>query len=76
MPEWEALHDKLCFMVVARIKDPCTDRVRAAVEKCQKSGLKVRMVTGDNAYTAKVIAAEYGILTVGELVVEGREFRL
>lgn len=73
--EWKAPDQGLCLMAIAGIKDPCRDGVRAAVDKCQKAGVKVRMVTGDNVYTAKAIAAECGILTIGGLVVEGKEFR-
>jgi Ca2+-transporting ATPase len=73
--EWKAPEQGLILMAIAGIKDPCREGVRDAVERCQRAGVKVRMVTGDNLYTAKAIAAECGILTEGGLVVEGREFR-
>lgn len=73
--EWEAPDQGLTLMAIAGIKDPCRPGVREAVEKCQRAGVKVRMVTGDNIYTAKAIAAECGILTEGGLVVEGKVFR-
>ncbi|KAG0588518.1 hypothetical protein KC19_2G249200 [Ceratodon purpureus] len=73
--EWETPQQGLVLMAIAGIKDPCRDGVRDAVERCQRAGVKVRMVTGDNLYTAKAIAAECGILTEGGLVVEGKEFR-
>jgi Ca2+-transporting ATPase len=73
--EWKAPDQGLCLMAIAGIKDPCREGVREAVERCQKAGVKVRMVTGDNVYTAKAIAAECGILTAGGLVVEGKDFR-
>jgi Ca2+-transporting ATPase len=73
--EWKVLDSELTLMAVAGIKDPCRPGVREAVEKCQRAGVKVRMVTGDNIFTAKAIAAECGILTEGGLVVEGRDFR-
>ncbi|KAG0600760.1 hypothetical protein M758_11G058600 [Ceratodon purpureus] len=73
--EWKAPDQELCLMAIAGIKDPCRDGVLNAVQKCQKAGVKVRMVTGDNIYTAKAIAAECGILTDGGLVVEGKDFR-
>jgi len=34
-----------------------------AVATCQRAGITVRMVTGDNIHTAKHIARECGILT-------------
>ncbi|XP_024360514.1 calcium-transporting ATPase 8, plasma membrane-type [Physcomitrium patens] len=73
--EWKAPDKGLKLMAVAGIKDPCRPGVREAVERCQRAGVKVRMVTGDNIYTAKAIAAECGILVEGGLVVEGRDFR-
>ena len=47
-----------------------------AIRKCQKAGITVRMVTGDNINTARSIASKCGILTPGDggLVLEGREF--
>ena len=49
-----------------------------AIKKCQKAGITVRMVTGDNINTARSIAAKCGIIRPGEdfLVLEGKEFNL
>ncbi|XP_024382480.1 calcium-transporting ATPase 8, plasma membrane-type [Physcomitrium patens] len=73
--EWNQPDEDLIFMAICGIKDPCRPGVRDAVERCQKAGVKVRMVTGDNKFTAKAIAQECGILTEGGLVVEGPDFR-
>mmetsp|Transcript_58777 Transcript_58777/g.120242 ORF Transcript_58777/g.120242 Transcript_58777/m.120242 type:complete len:1033 (-) Transcript_58777:399-3497(-) len=62
-----------CIGIVG-IKDPLRKEVPAAVESCQKAGIMVRMVTGDNVLTAKSIAKECGILTTGSAV-EGPDFR-
>ena len=47
-----------------------------AIRKCQRSGITVRMVTGDNVNTARSIATKCGILKPGDdsLVLDGREF--
>lgn len=47
-----------------------------AIRKCQRAGITVRMVTGDNVNTARSIAAKCGIIKPGEdfLVLEGKEF--
>jgi magnesium-transporting ATPase (P-type) len=47
------------------------------VAKCKSAGIKVRMVTGDNALTATYIAQECGIIENPEtdLVMDGDEFR-
>ena len=42
---------------------------------CQRAGITVRMVTGDNVHTAKHIARECGILTEGGRAIEGPVFR-
>lgn len=47
-----------------------------AIRKCQKAGITVRMVTGDNVNTARSIAIKCGILkpTDDFLILEGKEF--
>lgn len=47
-----------------------------AIRKCQRAGITVRMVTGDNVNTARSIATKCGIFKPGEdwLVLEGKEF--
>lgn len=49
--------------------------VPSAVATCQRAGITVRMVTGDNVHTAKHVARECGILTEGGRVIEGPVFR-
>ncbi|KAH6769961.1 ATPase E1-E2 type family protein / haloacid dehalogenase-like hydrolase family protein, partial [Perilla frutescens var. hirtella] len=44
------------------LKDPCRPGVKKAVEDCQYAGVSVKMITGDNVFTAKAIATECGIL--------------
>jgi len=65
--------DLICIGLVG-IKDPVRPEVPRAVRQCQRAGIFVRMVTGDNLATAKTIARECGILTDG-LAMEGHEFR-
>lgn len=51
-------------------------QVPEAISKCQRAGITVRMVTGDNINTARAIATKCGILLPGEdfLCMEGKEF--
>jgi len=51
-------------------------QVPEAIAKCQRAGITVRMVTGDNINTARAIATKCGILLPGEdfLCMEGKEF--
>jgi P-type Ca2+ transporter type 2B len=44
------------------IEDPLRPEVPPAIEKCYVAGIDVRMVTGDNPYTAASISYQAGIL--------------
>lgn len=68
------LHD-LVFLGVVGIQDPVRPGVPESVKKAQNAGVVIRMVTGDNAVTARAIAIECGILTEGGVVMEGPAFR-
>ena len=50
------------FLGIVGIKDPLKEGVDEAVKKCQKAGITVIMVTGDNIDTAIAIAGECNIL--------------
>ncbi|XP_075638567.1 calcium-transporting ATPase 4, plasma membrane-type isoform X2 [Castanea sativa] len=63
------------LIAVVGIKDPVRPGVKDAVLTCLAAGITVRMVTGDNIYTAKAIAGECGILTPNGMAIEGSEFR-
>ncbi|XWS13734.1 hypothetical protein CRYUN_Cryun36dG0063500 [Craigia yunnanensis] len=75
--------DSLTLLGLVGIKDPCRPGVKKAVEECQYAGVNIKMITGDNVFTARAIATECGILRPGEdgedmfsdVVVEGEEFR-
>ncbi|KAM8930911.1 plasma membrane calcium-transporting ATPase 2 isoform 4-T4 [Pelodytes ibericus] len=78
-PDWdnenEIVADLTCISVVG-IEDPVRPEVPEAIRKCQRAGITVRMVTGDNINTARAIAIKCGILNPGEdfLCIEGKEF--
>ncbi|TPX31173.1 hypothetical protein SmJEL517_g05411 [Synchytrium microbalum] len=67
-------HD-LVLLCIVGIKDPVRREVPGAVAQCQRAGLTVRMVTGDNVLTACKIARECGIFTDDGIALEGPEFR-
>jgi len=50
--------------------------VPQAIAKCQRAGITVRMVTGDNVNTARSIATKCGIIRPSDdfLVMEGPDF--
>jgi Ca2+-transporting ATPase len=60
---------------IVGIKDPLRPEVVDAVKQCKKSGIIVRMVTGDNILTAQHVARECGILDNSGVVIEGPNFR-
>uniref|UniRef100_A0A672RS97 Calcium-transporting ATPase n=1 Tax=Sinocyclocheilus grahami TaxID=75366 RepID=A0A672RS97_SINGR len=78
-PDWDneadILNNLTCICVVG-IEDPVRHEVPEAISKCQRAGITVRMVTGDNINTARAIATKCGILQPGEdfLCLEGKDF--
>ncbi|XP_078517528.1 plasma membrane calcium-transporting ATPase 2 isoform X5 [Lissotriton helveticus] len=78
-PDWDSENDILtdltCIAVVG-IEDPVRPEVPDAIKRCQRAGITVRMVTGDNINTARAIAIKCGIIHPGEdfLCLEGKEF--
>ncbi|KAM8740808.1 plasma membrane calcium-transporting ATPase 1 isoform 1-T1 [Acanthopagrus schlegelii] len=78
-PDWDNENDILsgltCICVVG-IEDPVRPEVPDAIRKCQRAGITVRMVTGDNINTARAIATKCGILMPGDdfICLEGKEF--
>ncbi|XP_064604968.1 plasma membrane calcium-transporting ATPase 2-like isoform X2 [Liolophura sinensis] len=78
-PDWEnedEIVKGLTCLCVVGIEDPVRPEVPSAIKRCQRSGICVRMVTGDNVNTARSIASKCGILKPNDdfLVLEGKEF--
>jgi Ca2+-transporting ATPase len=65
----------LTMLGVVGIEDPLRPGAKQAVRNCQKAGVCVRMVTGDNMLTAKSIARKCGIYRYGDLAMDGATFR-
>ncbi|CAK9136002.1 unnamed protein product [Ilex paraguariensis] len=69
----------LTLLGLLGLKDPCRPGVRAAVQSCRDAGVHIKMITGDNVFTAKSIANECGIIKPDEdlnnAIVEGVTFR-
>jgi P-type Ca2+ transporter type 2C len=51
----------LIFLGLVGIEDPPKEGVKEAIETCLKSGIKVKMITGDNKETALAIAKQVGL---------------
>lgn len=70
------LDNNLIALAIVGIKDPVRQEVPDAVQTCQRAGIVVRMVTGDNIHTAKHISQECGILNGPDFIcMEGPDFR-
>ncbi|KAL0968002.1 hypothetical protein UPYG_G00260850 [Umbra pygmaea] len=78
-PDWDnetnILSGLTCLCVVG-IEDPVRPEVPDAIKRCQRAGITVRMVTGDNINTARAIASKCGIMQPGDdfLCIDGKEF--
>jgi P-type Ca2+ transporter type 2C len=72
--------ENLTLLGIVGIKDPIRVETAEAIRLLRGAGVTVRMVTGDNAVTARAIAIEAGIFDpleeeVGVTVLEGPVFR-
>lgn len=78
-PDWDdenAIVSNLTAIAIVGIEDPLRPEVPEAIRTCQKAGITVRMVTGDNINTARSIATKCGILKPDDdgFIIEGKEF--
>ncbi len=69
----ETLEDGLIYLGMVGMMDPPRPEVFEALEKCRRAGIRVVMITGDHAATARAIAEELAILTPGKELVTGPE---
>lgn len=72
---FEDICRNMTLLGMVGIKDPLRPGVPEAVRQCQRAGVVVRMVTGDNRITAESIARDCGILQPNSIILEGPEFR-
>lgn len=68
--------DNMTCICIVGIEDPVRPEVPDAIRQCQRAGITVRMVTGDNINTARAIALKCGIIKPNDehLVLEGKDF--
>jgi Ca2+-transporting ATPase len=74
--EVEAITDRrseceegLTFDGFVAIRDPIRPEVPEAIARCRSAGIEVKMITGDNAETARAIARDIGLLDSPNAVV-------
>lgn len=63
----------LTFLGLQGMSDPPRKEVIDAVARCKRAGIRVVMITGDHAQTAKAIAYQIGIAAESDRVVTGAE---
>ena len=71
MYDMEKIESGLIFLGLIGIMDPPRPEVKDAIEICQKAGIKVKMITGDQQFTATAIGKELGITDGGISAVNG-----
>lgn len=71
----DAPEENMTLVAILGFMDPVRPGVPDAVASCQRAGIVVRMVTGDNVKTATKISEDCGIYTPGGLILEGSEFQ-
>eukprot|EP00826_Nyctotherus_ovalis_P026723 TRINITY_DN2084_c0_g1_i8.p1 TRINITY_DN2084_c0_g1~~TRINITY_DN2084_c0_g1_i8.p1 ORF type:complete len:632 (-),score=147.38 TRINITY_DN2084_c0_g1_i8:394-2289(-) len=67
------MESELTLLAIIGIEDPLRDGVKAAVEICQRAGVTVRMVTGDDIDYARSIGIKAGILNEAEIDFTNKE---
>jgi len=59
--EFEQAQDGYCLLGMVGIIDPPRDEAIEAVERCRDAGIRVKMITGDHAATARAVGERLGI---------------
>ena len=69
------LERSLVLVGIVAIADPVRPEVPDAIKTCREAGVEVKIVTGDNALTARTITEQIGLLGRNDEVVDGAAFR-
>jgi magnesium-transporting ATPase (P-type) len=72
---WDDLRSGFSMVGLVGIIDPAREEAGAAVRDCHRAGIRVKMITGDHAETARAIGAQLGI-GAGKPAVTGSEVAL
>lgn len=64
----ESAEREMTFLGLFGMIDPPRPEAKAAIETCERAGIKVVMITGDHPVTAQAVARELGLLKGGRVV--------
>lgn len=67
------LLSELIFVGFIALKDPLRDSAKDTIKIAEDAGIRVVMITGDNIFTAKSVAAELGLPADKENIIEGKD---
>lgn len=71
-----APYQELTFLGLVGMIDPPRAEIKSAIKKCHKAGIRVIMVTGDQAETARNIAYNIGLVDEKDaVVINGRDIK-
>ncbi len=68
-----AFAEKEKMLGLVGIADQIRSEAKEAIKTCKQAGIKVVMVTGDNALTAKAVAEQIGLLKQGDEILTGTQ---
>ena len=71
--EDEPPYENLTFLGLIGLEDPARADVPRAIQDCQRAGIRVVMVTGDHAVTARSIGRAVGLGSATARVIEGTQ---
>jgi Ca2+-transporting ATPase len=73
LDDWENLEQNLVYLGSVGIIDPPRPEVYDAIRTCQKAGIRVKMITGDQQKTAVSIGHELNICRKDYMGINGRD---
>lgn len=65
-------YERLVLLGLVALEDPARADVPQAIDDCRQAGIRVVMVTGDHAVTARSIGLAVGLGAPGDAVIEGQ----